>query len=120
MTISVTDGHSTSSTTATLDVTAAPTPPTATQVHGSGTTHLSGTLIGGTGGWSIDNGHDGALPLQGKYGTLTIDPKTGHFDYHYQSNSGVIKNGGGVVASGRHTDTIHVLQHGTHTSDADV
>uniref|UniRef100_UPI00262E59D9 VCBS domain-containing protein n=1 Tax=uncultured Shimia sp. TaxID=573152 RepID=UPI00262E59D9 len=120
VTISVTDGHSTSSTTATLDVTAAPTPPTATQVHGSGTTHLSGTLTGGTGGWSIDNGHGGALSLQGQYGTLTIDPKTGHFEYDYRAQSAVIKSGGGGMTSGHHTDTFHILQHGTHTSDADV
>uniref|UniRef100_UPI002494336C VCBS domain-containing protein n=1 Tax=Shimia thalassica TaxID=1715693 RepID=UPI002494336C len=120
VTISVTDGHSTSSTTATLDVTAAPTPPTATQVHGSGTTHLSGTLTGGTGGWSIDNGHGGALSLQGQYGTLTIDPKTGHFEYDYRAQSAVIKSGGAGMTSGHHTDTFHILQHGTHTSDADV
>ncbi len=107
--------------TATLDVAAAPTPPTATQVHGSGTTHLSGTLTGGSGGWAIDNGHGhSVLSLQGQYGTLTIDPQTGHFDYHYRTDSGVIKSGGGGVASGRHTDTFHILQHGTHTSDADV
>ncbi|WP_217358914.1 VCBS domain-containing protein [Ruegeria sp. HKCCA5491] len=121
VTISVTDGHATRSATATLDVTAAPTPPTATQVHGTGTTHLSGTLTGGSGGWSIDNGHGhGVLSLQGQYGTLTINPQTGHFDYHYQAQSAVIKHGGGGAASGRHTDTFHILQHGAHTSDADV
>ena len=121
VTISVTDGLATRSATATLDVTAAPTPPTATQVHGTGTTHLSGTLTGGSGGWAIDNGHGhGVLSLQGQYGTLTMDPQTGHFDYHYQPNSGVIKHGGVGPTSGRHTDTFHILQHGTHTSDADV
>ncbi|SLN70657.1 hypothetical protein TRL7639_04189 [Falsiruegeria litorea R37] len=121
VTISVTDGHTTSSTTATLDVTAAATPPTATQVHGSGTTHLSGTLTGGVGGWAIDNGHgQSTLSLQGQYGTLTINPQTGHFDYHYQAQSAVIKQGGSGATSGRHTDTFHILQHGTHTSDADV
>uniref|UniRef100_UPI002637A6A2 VCBS domain-containing protein n=1 Tax=uncultured Shimia sp. TaxID=573152 RepID=UPI002637A6A2 len=119
--ISVTDGHATRSATATLDVTAAPTPPTATQVQGTGTPHLSGTLTGGSGGWAIDNGHGhGVLSLQGQYGTLTMDPQTGHFDYHYQPNSGVIKHGGVGPTSGRHTDTFHILQHGTHTSDADV
>ncbi len=121
VTISVTDGHTTSTASASLDVTAAPTPPKATQVHGTGTTHLSGTLTGGSGGWSIDNGRgQGVLSLQGHYGTLTINPQTGHFDYHYQADSAVIKHGGSGATSGRHTDTFHILQHGTYISDADV
>ena len=122
VTVSVTDGHATSSATTTLDVTAlALAPPTATQVHGAGTTHLSGILTGSAGGWTIDNGGShGVLSLQGQYGTLTIDPTTGHFEYHYQSQSGVIKHGGSAATSGHHTDTFHILQHGTHTSDADV
>ncbi|WP_165821534.1 VCBS domain-containing protein [Falsiruegeria mediterranea] len=121
VTISVTDGHETRSTTATLDVTAAPTPPKATQVQGSGTTHLSGTLTGGSGGWSIDNGQGhGVLSLQGQYGTLTINPQNGHFEYNYRADSAVIKQGGGGTTSGRHTDTFRILQHGTHTSDAEV
>ncbi|MCK7613707.1 VCBS domain-containing protein [Roseibium sediminicola] len=96
--------------------------PSMTAVHGMGTQHLAGTLAsGGLGGWAIDNGHGGAVQsLQGQFGTLTINPQTGHFEYHYQQNSGVIKHGGSSAASGQHVDTFHITQQGTAAGDVDV
>ncbi|MFN3131910.1 VCBS domain-containing protein [Roseibium sp.] len=96
--------------------------PSVTAVQGMGTQHLAGTLAsGGLGGWAIDNGHGGAVQsLHGQYGTLTINPQTGHFEYHYQQNSGVIKHGGSSISSGQHVDSFHVTQQGTAAGDVDV
>jgi VCBS repeat-containing protein len=96
--------------------------PSVATVQGVGSQHLTGTFSGGApGGWGIDNGHGGSVnSLQGQYGTLTIDPQTGHFEYHYQQNSGVIKHGGSSVASGQHVDTFHIVQQGVAAGDADV
>ncbi|MEW4457852.1 VCBS domain-containing protein [Roseibium algicola] len=96
--------------------------PSVAAVQGVGSQHLSGTFSsGGQGGWGIDNGHGGVvLSLQGLYGTLVIDQQTGHFEYHYQQNSGVIKQGGTSGASGQHIDTFHIVQQGASAGTADV
>ncbi|WP_175558056.1 VCBS domain-containing protein [Roseibium suaedae] len=99
-----------------------PVKPTVGTVQGVGSQHLTGTITSGiTGGWAIDNGHGGAVQsLHGQYGTLVIDPQTGHFEYHYQQNSGVIKQGGSSGTSGQHVDTFHIVQQGIAAGDADV
>jgi VCBS repeat-containing protein len=96
--------------------------PSVAAVQGVGSQHLTGTFSGGgQGGWGIDNGHGGVvLSLQGLYGTLVIDQQTGHFEYHYQQNSGVIKQGGTSTASGQHIDTFHIVQQGVSAGTADV
>ncbi len=96
--------------------------PSVAAVHGVGSQHLTGTFSGGgQGGWGIDNGHGGVVvSLQGLYGTLVIDQQTGHFEYHYQQNSGVIKQGGTSTASGQHIDTFHIVQQGASAGTADV
>ncbi|MGS4987618.1 VCBS domain-containing protein [Roseibium sp. RP-7] len=96
--------------------------PSVAAVQGVGSQHLSGTFSsGGQGGWGIDNGHGGVVvSLQGLYGTLVIDQQTGHFEYHYQQNSGVIKQGGTSAASGQHIDTFHIVQQGASAGTADV
>nr|WP_286192702.1 VCBS domain-containing protein [Stappia sp. BW2] len=96
--------------------------PSVATVQGVGSQHLTGTFGGGApGGWGIDNGHGGSVSsLQGQYGTLIIDPQTGHFEYNYQQNSGVIKHGGSSGASGQHVDTFHIVQQGVAAGDADV
>ncbi|WP_229003243.1 VCBS domain-containing protein [Roseibium aggregatum] len=96
--------------------------PSVAAVQGVGSQHLTGTFSGGgQGGWGIDNGHGGVvLSLQGLYGTLVIDQQTGHFEYHYQQNSGVIKQGGTSTASGQHIDTFHIVQQGASAGTADV
>ncbi|UES52099.1 VCBS domain-containing protein [Roseibium aggregatum] len=96
--------------------------PSVAAVQGVGSQHLTGTFSGGgQGGWGIDNGHGGVVvSLQGLYGTLVIDQQTGHFEYHYQQNSGVIKQGGTSTASGQHIDTFHIVQQGASAGTADV
>ncbi|WP_297836834.1 VCBS domain-containing protein, partial [uncultured Roseibium sp.] len=96
--------------------------PSVAAVQGVGSQHLTGTFSGGgQGGWGIDNGQGGVvLSLQGHYGTLVIDQQTGHFEYHYQQNSGVIKQGGTSTASGQHIDTFHIVQQGVSAGTADV
>ncbi|WP_269582949.1 VCBS domain-containing protein [Roseibium sp. Sym1] len=101
-----------------LDITPAPV---AAQVQGVGTQHLSGTIAGAPGGWAIATATGaGVLSLQGQYGTLTIDPQTGHFDYHYTPDSAVIKHGGTGAAPGIHIDTFKIMQHGGTVADAEV
>ncbi|MBY6005350.1 VCBS domain-containing protein, partial [Salipiger bermudensis] len=106
--------------TASADLDVAPLPQTA-QVQGVGTQHLSGSFTGITGGWGIATpGGASVVTLHGQYGTLTIDPQTGHFDYHYNPDSAVIKHGGSGAVPGLHTDPFTITRHGQMVGDAEV
>ncbi|WP_415837005.1 VCBS domain-containing protein, partial [Shewanella aquimarina] len=114
------------------------TPPTPT---GSGSigSHISGDLIAPPllqqltpnlstkGAWAIDDGHGHPThSLKGQYGTLTIDPDTGHVDYLYnqEPTPGDKAAGGthwaGETISETHHDIFHILYHDSHSSNVDV
>jgi VCBS repeat-containing protein len=112
-------------------------PPTPT---GSGSigSHISGDLVAppllmqlnphlSSGGWAISDGHGHtSTQLKGQYGTLTIDPDTGHLDYIYNQapTPGAKAHGGthvaGQTVSEEHHDTFQVLYHDLHSSNVDV
>ncbi|MFA0458076.1 VCBS domain-containing protein, partial [Vibrio breoganii] len=64
--------------------------------------------------------------LHGQFGTLVIDPKTGHVDYQYSSapTPGQKAAGGthwaGQTTSEQHHDVFQVMYHDTHSSNVDV
>ncbi|WP_220756535.1 VCBS domain-containing protein, partial [Shewanella colwelliana] len=113
------------------------TPPTPT---GSGSigSHISGDLIApplmqqlsptlGSGGWAITDGHGHtSTSLHGQYGTLTIDPATGHVDYLFSQAPKVSgKDAGGTHRAGEkiseeHHDIFQVVYHDAHASNVDV
>ncbi|QYJ82931.1 VCBS domain-containing protein [Shewanella aegiceratis] len=114
------------------------TPPTPTGTGAIGS-HISGDLIAPpllqqltpnaptTGAWAIDDGHGHpTLSLRGQYGTLTIDPDTGHVDYVYnQAPTPGDKAAGGTHWAGEttsetHHDIFHILYHDSHSSNVDV
>ncbi|CAK1810729.1 VCBS repeat-containing protein [Vibrio crassostreae] len=78
-------------------------------------------------GWGIlaPDGHT-VTHLQGQYGTLVIDPQTGHVDYQYSSapTPGQKAAGGthwaGQTTSDQHHDVFQVMYHDTHSSNVDV
>ncbi|MGB2521575.1 VCBS domain-containing protein [Shewanella algae] len=113
-----------------------PPTPTGTGAIGS---HISGDLIAPPllqqltpnlstkGAWAIDDGHGHpTLSLRGQYGTLTIDPDTGHVDYLYnqEPTPGDKAAGGthwaGETISETHHDIFHILYHDSHSSNVDV
>ncbi|MCZ4339860.1 VCBS domain-containing protein, partial [Shewanella colwelliana] len=113
------------------------TPPTPT---GSGSigSHISGDLVAppiiqqltpslSGAGWAITDGHGHTSnSLQGQYGTLTIDPVTGHVDYVYRQapTAGNKATGGthwaGQTTSEEHHDVFQVVYHDAHASNVDV
>ncbi|WP_028762722.1 VCBS domain-containing protein, partial [Shewanella colwelliana] len=113
------------------------TPPTPT---GSGSigSHISGDLVAppiiqqltpslSGAGWAITDGHGHtSTSLQGQYGTLTIDPVTGHVDYVYSQapTAGNKATGGthwaGQTTSEEHHDVFQVVYHDAHASNVDV
>jgi len=114
------------------------TPPTPTG-DGSIGSHISGTILvppllqqlnpqaSGSGGWGIDDGHGHTVTsLQGDYGTLTIDPATGHVEYIYNTApvQGVKASGGthvaGQTTTEEHHDIFKIVYHDVHASDVDV
>ena len=114
------------------------TPPTPTG-GGSIGSHISGTILippllqqlspqaSGSGGWGIDDGHGHIVTsLQGDYGTLTIDPVSGHVEYIYNTApiQGVKATGGthvaGQTTTEEHHDIFKVVYHDVHASDIDV
>jgi len=113
------------------------TPPTPTGGGRVGS-HISGDLVappllqqlnpqGGTGGWAILDSHGHAVhSLHGDYGTLTIDPDTGHVEYIYNHapSSGIKAAGGthhaGQTISEEHHDIFQVMYHDSHASNVDV
>nr|WP_258406991.1 VCBS domain-containing protein [Shewanella rhizosphaerae] len=114
------------------------TPPTPTGTGAIGS-HISGDLIAPPllqqltpnaptkGAWAIDDGHGHpTLSLRGQYGTLTIDPDTGHVDYVYnQAPTPGDKAAGGTHWAGEttsetHHDIFHILYHDSHSSNVDV
>ncbi|WP_335949946.1 VCBS domain-containing protein, partial [Salipiger bermudensis] len=107
--------------TASADLDITPLPQVA-QVQGVGTQHLTGSIAGLTGGWGIAAGGSGAsvVSMAGKYGTLTIDPHTGQFEYTYNPDSAVIKHGGDDIVPGLHTDPFTIVRHGQTVGDAQV
>ena len=113
------------------------TPPTPTG-GGSIGSHISGDLVAPpliqqltpnlpSGGWAISdgNGHT-STSLHGQYGTLTIDPVTGHVDYVYnQAPTPGNKAAGGTHWAGQttseeHHDIFQVVYHDAHASNVDV
>ncbi|MFA0117704.1 VCBS domain-containing protein, partial [Vibrio breoganii] len=64
--------------------------------------------------------------LHGQYGTLVIDPKTGHVDYQYSSapTPGQKAAGGthwaGQTTSEQHHDVFQIMYHDAHSSNVDV
>ncbi|KIO35907.1 hypothetical protein DB48_14565 [Shewanella sp. cp20] len=113
-------------------------PPTPTGT-GSVGSHITGDLIAPPllqqltpnaqtkGAWAIDDGHGHpTLSLRGQYGTLTIDPDTGHVDYVYNQapSPGQKATGGthwaGETISETHHDIFHILYHDSHSSNVDV
>ncbi|NNM40899.1 tandem-95 repeat protein [Vibrio plantisponsor] len=114
------------------------TPPTPTG-GGSIGSHISGTILippllqqlspqaSGSGGWGIDDGHGHTVTsLQGDYGTLTIDPVSGHVEYIYNTAPiQSVKATGGTHVAGQttteeHHDIFKVVYHDVHASDIDV
>ncbi|MDO6679571.1 VCBS domain-containing protein, partial [Shewanella sp. 4_MG-2023] len=113
------------------------TPPTPT---GSGSigSHISGDLVAppiiqqlspslSGAGWAITDGHGHtSTSLQGQYGTLSIDPVTGHVDYVYRQapTAGNKATGGshwaGQTTSEEHHDVFQVVYHDAHASNVDV
>ncbi|MGY0617768.1 Ig-like domain-containing protein, partial [Vibrio sp. FJH11] len=113
-------------------------PPTPTGGGGIGS-HISGDLVvppllqqlmptqQGGGGWAISDGHGHTMTsLKGQYGTLTIDPHTGHVEYVY-SDAPVAgdKAAGGTHVAGQtyseeHHDPFQIVYHDTHASNVDV
>ncbi|GEM81341.1 VCBS domain-containing protein [Vibrio superstes] len=119
----------------------APPIPTIATPHISGGggigSHLTGNLVAPpllqqlhpqTGsGWGIlaPNGMV-VTRLQGQYGALVIDPKTGHVDYQYSSapTPGQKASGGSHWAGSgtheQHHDVFQIMYHDTHSSNVDV
>ncbi len=113
------------------------TPPTPTGGGHLGA-HISGVLVAppllqqlnpqqGTGGWAISDGHGHAVTsLRGHYGTLTIDPTSGHVEYIYNQQPTLgAKAAGGTHWAGQsikeeHHDLFQVLYHDSHASNVDV
>ncbi|MFS1984144.1 VCBS domain-containing protein [Vibrio breoganii] len=78
-------------------------------------------------GWGILDPHGHIVThLQGQYGTLVIDPQTGHVDYQYSSapTAGQKVQGGthwaGQTSSEQHHDVFQIMYHDTHSSNVDV
>ncbi|PMO27801.1 hypothetical protein BCT12_07780 [Vibrio breoganii] len=78
-------------------------------------------------GWGILDPHGHIVThLQGQYGTLVIDPQTGHVDYQYSSapTAGQKVQGGthwaGQTTSEQHHDVFQIMYHDTHSSNVDV
>jgi VCBS repeat-containing protein len=74
-------------------------------------------------GWGILTGGGHVVTsLQGQFGTLHVDPQTGHLDYDYSSSSGVIKtHGGGSYGSGTdETDSFVLTLDGSQNSQVAV
>ena len=114
------------------------TPPLPTGGGGIGS-HISGDLVvppllqqllppqTGSGGWAISDGHGHTVTsLQGDYGTLTIDPDTGHVEYVYhQAPVAGDKTAGGIhwagqTSSEQHHDVFKIVYHDIHSSNVDV
>lgn len=114
----VTDGHSPAvSLTASLDLDVFPS---ISNLSGTGSTELTGTLGGGPDHRAIaDDLGNQVVTLQGRYGTLITDPTTGDFDYKNLTAS-AIDQIAPEAASGDHIDTFRLLQPGTHVGDAEV
>ncbi|RCU49513.1 tandem-95 repeat protein [Corallincola holothuriorum] len=112
-------------------------PPTPTG-GGSIGSHISGDLVVPpliqqltphlpSGGWAISDGKGHtSTSLHGQYGTLTIDPDTGHVDYVYsQAPAPGNKAAGGTHWAGQtvseeHHDVFQVVYHDVHASNVDV
>ncbi|WP_220720857.1 VCBS domain-containing protein [Agarivorans litoreus] len=112
-------------------------PPTPTG-GGSIGSHISGDLVVPpliqqltpnlpSGGWAITDGKGHtSTSLHGQYGTLTIDPDTGHVDYVYSQapTPGNKAAGGshwaGQTVSEEHHDVFQVVYHDAHASNVDV
>ncbi|MGY5452819.1 VCBS domain-containing protein [Agarivorans sp. MS3-6] len=112
-------------------------PPTPTG-GGSIGSHISGDLVVPpliqqltpnlpSGGWAITDGKGHtSTSLHGQYGTLTIDPDTGHVDYVYSQapTPGNKAAGGshwaGQTTSEEHHDVFQVVYHDAHASNVDV
>ncbi|GAB1622661.1 hypothetical protein AAOGI_27110 [Agarivorans albus] len=112
-------------------------PPTPTG-GGSIGSHISGDLVVPpliqqltpnlpSGGWAITDGKGHtSTSLHGQYGTLTIDPDTGHVDYVYSQapTPGNKAAGGshwaGQTTSEEHHDVFQVVYHDVHASNVDV
>jgi hypothetical protein len=78
-------------------------------------------------GWGILDSHGHIVThLQGQFGTLVIDPQTGHVDYQYSSapTAGQKVQGGthwtGQTTSEQHHDVFQIMYHDTHSSNVDV
>jgi len=100
--------------------------------------HISGDLVAppllqqlspplGSGGWAISDGHGHAVTsLRGHYGTLTIDPDTGHVEYIYNhaptlgaKAAGGTHHAGQTISEENH-DLFKVIYHDSHASNVDV
>ncbi|WP_440878459.1 VCBS domain-containing protein, partial [Vibrio natriegens] len=113
------------------------TPPTPTGGGGIGS-HISGDLVVPPllqqlmptqqgGGWAISDGQGHTMTsLKGQYGTLTIDPDTGHVEYIYSDAPvpGDKTAGGthwaGQTSSEEHHDLFQIVYHDVHASNVDV
>ncbi|MFZ6042245.1 VCBS domain-containing protein [Vibrio natriegens] len=113
------------------------TPPTPTGGGGIGS-HISGDLVVPPllqqlmptqqgGGWAISDGQGHTMTsLKGQYGTLTIDPNTGHVEYIYSDAPvpGDKTAGGthwaGQTSSEEHHDLFQIVYHDVHASNVDV
>ncbi|WP_372378953.1 VCBS domain-containing protein [Vibrio natriegens] len=112
-------------------------PPTPTGGGGIGS-HISGDLVVPPllqqlmptqqgGGWAISDGQGHTMTsLKGQYGTLTIDPNTGHVEYIYSDAPvpGDKTAGGthwaGQTSSEEHHDLFQIVYHDVHASNVDV